>query len=55
MNDLPELHPDRRPEVASFFDPQSNTISYVVRDPDSRACAIIDPVMNFDYAAGRLS
>ncbi|MGX9356742.1 MBL fold metallo-hydrolase [Roseobacteraceae bacterium S113] len=44
-----------KPTVTSFFDAQSNTISYVVQDPSSTACAVIDAVMNFDYAAGRLS
>src|SRR5690606_39840899 len=37
------------------FDPVSNTISYLVRDPGSTACAIIDPVLDIDYAAGRLA
>jgi glyoxylase-like metal-dependent hydrolase (beta-lactamase superfamily II) len=41
--------------VRAFFDPQSNTISYLVKDPKSKACAVIDAVMQFDYAAGRLS
>jgi glyoxylase-like metal-dependent hydrolase (beta-lactamase superfamily II) len=44
-----------RPEVHGFFDEATNTISYVVRDPASDACAIIDSVMDFDYAAGRIS
>ena len=43
------------PDVKAFFDKVSNTISYVVRDPDSRSCAIVDSVMDLDYAAGRLS
>jgi len=43
------------PEVTAFFDAATNTISYVARDPGSRACAIIDPVMDLDYAAGRIS
>ncbi|WP_165855611.1 MBL fold metallo-hydrolase [Marinobacter sp. JSM 1782161] len=43
----------RNPLVQSFFDEPTNTFSYVVRDPDSRACAIIDSVLDFDYAAGR--
>ncbi|MCH2164754.1 MAG: MBL fold metallo-hydrolase [Marinovum sp.] len=55
MSDMPPLHLEQRPEVTSFFDPQSNTISYVVQDPASNACAVIDAVMNFDYSAGRLS
>lgn len=41
------------PEVYGFFDQATNTISYVVRDPDSDACAIIDSVLDFDYPAGR--
>jgi glyoxylase-like metal-dependent hydrolase (beta-lactamase superfamily II) len=44
-----------KPDVKAFFDRETNTVSYVVRDPASNACAIIDPVMNIDYAAGRLS
>jgi len=43
------------PEVAGFFDAQTSTISYVVKDPGSKACAIIDAVMDIDYAAGRIS
>ncbi|MEC7376549.1 MAG: MBL fold metallo-hydrolase [Pseudomonadota bacterium] len=41
------------PIVQSFFDEPTNTFSYVVRDPDSHACAILDSVLDFDYAAGR--
>lgn len=44
-----------RPEVTPFFDKKTNTISYVVRDPSSNTCAVIDSVMDFDYAAGRIS
>ncbi len=44
-----------KPDVKAFFDPQSNTISYVVKDPNSTSCAIIDAVMEFDLAAGRLT
>ncbi|MTI44720.1 glyoxylase-like metal-dependent hydrolase (beta-lactamase superfamily II) [Roseibium hamelinense] len=43
------------PEVNAFFDPVTNTISYVVKDPHSNACAVIDSVMDIDYAAGRIS
>lgn len=43
------------PEVEAFFDQASNTISYVVKDPTSEACAVIDSVMDIDYAAGRIS
>jgi len=41
------------PDVTAFFDPATNTISYVVRDPSGSACAVIDPVLDFDYASGR--
>jgi len=44
-----------RPEVKGFFDPQTNTISYVVKDPNSKVCAIVDSVMDIDYAAGRIT
>jgi len=44
-----------RPAVKGFFDEGTNTISYVVSDPSSHVCAIVDPVMEFDYAAGRLT
>ncbi len=42
------------PAVTGFFDAGSNTVSYVVEDPNSKACAIIDSVLDIDYAAGRL-
>ncbi|MBK1872321.1 MULTISPECIES: MBL fold metallo-hydrolase [unclassified Marinobacter] len=40
------------PIVQHFFDEPTNTFSYVVRDPASQACAIIDSVLDFDYASG---
>jgi glyoxylase-like metal-dependent hydrolase (beta-lactamase superfamily II) len=43
----------QRPIVTHFFDEPTNTFSYVVQDPDSAACAIIDSILDFDYAAGR--
>jgi len=42
-----------QPLVTGFFDTRTFTVSYVVQDPGSRACAIIDPVLDFDAAAGR--
>jgi glyoxylase-like metal-dependent hydrolase (beta-lactamase superfamily II) len=41
------------PDVKAFFDEATNTVSYVVRDPQGSACAIIDSVLDFDYASGR--
>jgi glyoxylase-like metal-dependent hydrolase (beta-lactamase superfamily II) len=43
----------QRPIVTHFFDEPTNTFSYVIQDPDSDACAIVDSVLDFDYAAGR--
>ena len=43
----------QQPDVTHFFDEPTNTFSYVVRDPESQACAIVDSVLDFDYAAGR--
>ena len=42
-----------KPEVKAFFDEATNTISYVVREPHGKAAAIIDSVLDFDYASGR--
>jgi glyoxylase-like metal-dependent hydrolase (beta-lactamase superfamily II) len=44
-----------KPHVAAFFEKDSNTFSYVVKDPKSNNCAIIDSVLNFDYASGGTS
>ena len=44
-----------KPDVTAFFDEATNTISYVVKDPDSNACAVVDSVMDIDYAAGRIT
>lgn len=54
-SDTPPLDLTIRPMVTAFFDAATNTVSYVVKDPGSAACAVIDAVMDFDYAAGRIS
>lgn len=41
------------PIVTAFFDDATNTVSYVVQDPQGSACAIIDSVLDFDHSAGR--
>lgn len=43
------------PMVEGFFDDASNTISYIVKDPTSKSCALIDSVLDFDMASGRTS
>jgi len=44
-----------KPLVNAFFDEATNTVSYVVQDPSSNACVIVDSVMDIDYAAGRIT
>ncbi|WP_170426604.1 MBL fold metallo-hydrolase [Ruegeria arenilitoris] len=41
------------PIVKAFFDPETNTVSYLVQEPEGTACAIIDSVLDFDHASGR--
>lgn len=48
-------NPSLEPVVVPFHDQQTSTFSYVVRDPASDACAVIDSVMNLDYHSGRIS
>jgi glyoxylase-like metal-dependent hydrolase (beta-lactamase superfamily II) len=42
-----------RADVVAFFDEATFTVSYVVKDPASNICAIVDSVLDFDYASGR--
>jgi glyoxylase-like metal-dependent hydrolase (beta-lactamase superfamily II) len=44
-----------KPEVYAFFDKDSSTFSYVVKDPGSAACAVVDSVMDLDYPSGSIS
>ena len=44
-----------RPSIAGFFDETSNTVSYVVHDPETKEGAIIDSVLEFDAASRRIS
>ncbi|MBT8766081.1 MBL fold metallo-hydrolase [Metapseudomonas boanensis] len=44
-----------QPRVEAFFDPATSTYSYVVSDPATQRCAIIDSVLDYDPAAGRTS
>jgi len=46
---------DIKPDVEGFFDEATNTISYIAKDPSSDHCAIIDSVMDINYAAGRIT
>lgn len=44
-----------KPDVEALFDAATNTISYVIADPKTKACAVVDSVMDIDYASGRLT
>ncbi|HBN14237.1 MAG TPA: MBL fold metallo-hydrolase [Pseudohongiella sp.] len=44
-----------KPQVSAFFDKQTSTFSYVVKDPSSSACAVVDSVLNLNYHSGRIS
>lgn len=44
----------RVPEVAGFHDPRTGSVAYVVADPATRRCAIVDPVLDLDLRAGAI-
>ena len=50
-----KINLDIVPDVEGIFDEATNTITYIVKDPSSNHCAIIDSVMDIDYAAGRIT
>jgi glyoxylase-like metal-dependent hydrolase (beta-lactamase superfamily II) len=52
---LEEQVMSHRPEVKAFFDEPTNTFSYVVWDPATKAAAVIDSVLDYDAAAGRIA
>ena len=41
-----------KPEVTGFFDPRTSSIQYVVADPETGKCAVIDPVLDYDEKSG---
>jgi glyoxylase-like metal-dependent hydrolase (beta-lactamase superfamily II) len=51
--ELTQADPALQPEIASFFDPATFTVTYVVHDPATREAAIIDSVLDFDPSSGR--
>ncbi len=48
----PAAAPRSRPDVTPFFHRATHTWSYLVVDPSTSHCAIVDPVMDFDQASG---
>jgi uncharacterized protein (TIGR01244 family) len=45
----------KRPQVKGFFDKRTWSVQYVVSDPATGKCAIIDPVMDYDEKSGQTS
>ena len=43
------------PDIRAFFDEATNSVSYLISDPATGAAAIIDPVLDFDVASGRVA
>lgn len=43
------------PVVQGFFDPATNTVTYIVHDPVTKAAAIVDPVLDYAPRSGRIS
>ncbi|MEL0320380.1 MAG: MBL fold metallo-hydrolase [Gammaproteobacteria bacterium] len=41
------------PDVRAFFDPATWTLTYIVKDPNSSSCAIVDSVLDYEAASGR--
>ena len=42
-----------QPDFTGFFHQPTNTVSYVVADPETAACAVIDSVLDYDQDAAR--
>lgn len=41
------------PDIKAFFDEPTNTVSYLVSDPETRQAAVIDPVLDYDHRSGK--
>ncbi|NBB13864.1 MBL fold metallo-hydrolase [Caulobacter sp. SLTY] len=44
-----------KPSIQAFFDPATHTVTYLIHDPATGKAAVIDPVLDFDPKAARLS
>src|SRR3569623_2563637 len=44
-----------KPDVQGFFDPRTWSIKYVVSDPRSKECVIIDHVLDYDEKSGSVA
>jgi glyoxylase-like metal-dependent hydrolase (beta-lactamase superfamily II) len=41
------------PTIQAFFDEATNTVSYLVSDPQTKRAAVVDPVLDYDHASGK--
>lgn len=41
-----------KPDVTGFYDPRTFSIQYVVADPATKKCALVDPVLDYDEKSG---
>ncbi|BBI65707.1 hypothetical protein HSBAA_PA_3100 (plasmid) [Vreelandella sulfidaeris] len=48
-------HSPGKPDVVGFYDMRTSSVQYVVSDPVTRRCAIIDPVLDFDEKSGAIA
>jgi len=44
-----------QPHIQAFFDEPTNTVTYLVSDPQTRQAAVIDPVLDYDHRSGKAS
>ncbi|HRX36210.1 MAG TPA: MBL fold metallo-hydrolase [Aestuariivirga sp.] len=42
-----------KPVIHAFFDEPTNTVSYLVADPETKQAAVIDPVLDYDHKSGK--
>ncbi|WP_262297472.1 MBL fold metallo-hydrolase [Microvirga sesbaniae] len=54
----PQAGPDRsaaRPQVDAFFDQRTCSVQYIVADPATGRCALVDPVLDYDEPSGSIA
>ncbi|MCB1376805.1 MAG: MBL fold metallo-hydrolase [Alphaproteobacteria bacterium] len=44
-----------KPIIHAFFDGPTNTVSYLVADPETKHAAVVDPVFDYDHKSGKAS
>jgi len=42
-----------KPKITAFFDEATFTVTYIIADPDTKKCAVIDTVLDYDANMGR--